>query len=354
MKGFISHIAKFMEGAKLVPASGNVVIALSGGRDSMGLLHVAVELKNRGLLNNVRAFHVNHGTRPENAGEEKLVFEYCKKLGVPLLIFHPDLNSKANNFEHRARLKRYELFLKNLKVGEVLYTAHHIDDSFEWSLLKQFKSGSVDAHLGIPVKNGRVYRPFNCVTKRQIKEYVKLSKVPFAHDSSNESLRFERNFIRKTIIPKIAERFPGYLKHYVHRSNELALKREQSAFSKPIEFKIHQDKFGILILHPNGETDFKSAKEQIIWAIRKLSNKNRGTLQLQVDKIISAASKGKKGPLLFSGNVHGFISKGALYFINNEGLERMLGNNKKITPKDGKEFGPKVREYLGTSGHLPN
>ena len=60
-----------MEKAKLVPSSGNVVVALSGGKDSMGLLHVAFRLKEQGLIKRVRAFHVNHGTRSENEKEEE-------------------------------------------------------------------------------------------------------------------------------------------------------------------------------------------------------------------------------------------------------------------------------------------
>jgi len=322
MKGFTTYIYKFMEKAQLLPGSGKVALALSGGRDSMALLHVLVELRNRGPIKGLRAFHVNHGTRPENAQEEALVREYCLKQGVSLEVFHPALDSTVSNFEHFARAKRYELFFNSLQVGEVLFTAHHIDDSFEWSLLKQFKSSSPQAGLGIPVKNGRIRRPFNCVTKTQIANYVRLNKIPFIYDSSNDSIRFERNFIREKIIPQIAQRFPGYLKHFAYRSNQLALKWGVSSMVETkIKFHVLRDSHGILIAHPEGGNDFRGAQEQITKAITSLSEKKRGTLSTQVEKIIQAAKNGKKGPLLFSGNVFGFINHDSLYFMTKKSLD---------------------------------
>lgn len=316
-----------MKKAQLVPDSGKVVVALSGGRDSMALLHVISKLKEQGLLKNIRVFHVNHGTRSENTKEEELVINYCLKLGVSLQVFHPNLDAKTSNFEHHAREKRYELFFNNLHKGEVLLTAHHIDDSFEWSLLRQFKSGSPNAALGIPVKNGRVCRPFNCVTKNQVANYVKTNSIPFIQDSSNKSIRFERNFIREKIIPQISQRFPGHLKHYVHRSNQLAQDwGVSSLLENKIQFFLLRDAHGILISHPRGDNDFRGAEEQIIWAITALSDKGRGTLGTQVEKIIAAARNGKKGPLLFSGNVLGHITHGALYFST----KGMLGNFEKL------------------------
>jgi len=327
MKGFQNYILKFMEKARLVPKSGNVVVALSGGRDSMGLLHVASQFKKQGVLKNVRAFHVNHGTRPENDKEQDLVVKFCKSLEIPLQIFHPFLNPNTSNFEHFAREKRHELFFNNLENDEVLFMGHHIDDSFEWSLLRQFKSGSERAGLGIPVKNGPIRRPFNCVTREQIAAYVKLNSIPFIHDSSNQSLRFERNFIREKIVPQIAKRFPNYLKHFVYRSNQLALDFEVSALlNKKNEFRFLKDEQGILILHAKGLNDFRGAESLIIRAITSLSEKKRGTLNTQVEKIIEAAKNGKKGPLIFSGNVLGFINQGHLYFT----AKKTLDNFKKL------------------------
>ena len=335
-----------MEKAQLLPGSGKVALALSGGRDSMALLHVLVELRNRGPIKGLRAFHVNHGTRPENAQEEALVREYCLKQGVSLEVFHPALDSTVSNFEHFARAKRYELFFNSLQVGEVLFTAHHIDDSFEWSLLKQFKSSSPQAGLGIPVKNGRIRRPFNCVTKKQIASFVEVHNVPFAHDSSNYSIRFERNYLREKVIPGIAQRFPNYLKHYVHRSNRLAHKWGISSLvDSNIKFQLQRDHLGILISHPAGGNDFRGAQERIIEAITLLSEKKRGTLNTQVEKIIQAARNGKKGPLLFSGNVFGFINHDSLYFM----AQKSLKDFKKLDEKLLSSLKNKELEFRPTS-----
>ncbi len=99
-----------MQKARLLPESGKVVVALSGGRDSMALLHVVCVLKKQGLLKSVRAFHVNHGTRPENGEEEELVKKFCQKSGVSALVFHPFID-----------LTRGEAFVLVERFGIVLH-----------------------------------------------------------------------------------------------------------------------------------------------------------------------------------------------------------------------------------------
>ncbi len=316
MKIFINHVEKFIQRASLLGPSKKVVVAVSAGSDSMALLFVMKEILKNGGIKSLRAFHVNHGTRTENKAEQELVEKECSQGKIPLITFKLALNPKEANFEFIARSKRYKLFLENLQKDEVLFTAHHLDDSFEWSLLRQLKSGNQKAYLGIPVKNGPVRRPFLCLTKSQIKRFVTINKISFMEDPSNKQLRFERNFLREKAIPTLSGRFPNYLKHYAFRSNELALNMNLSVFGTSKGFKIKKDKFnGFLLISPNGN-DFTGAEESIRKIIYKLSHKKRGVLSSQIEKLILAAKANKRGPLIFSGGVHCFIAQNQLYFIS--------------------------------------
>jgi tRNA(Ile)-lysidine synthase len=322
MKIFINHIEKFIERAGLLYPSKKVVVAVSAGSDSMALLFVMGKLLEQGGISSLRAFHVNHGTRPENELEQKLVEKVCSQLNISLTTFRINLNPQSANFEFMAREKRYELFFAKLEKDEVLLTAHHLDDSFEWSLLRQMKSGNQKAFLGIPVKNGVIRRPFLCVSKSQIRKFVSKYQIPFMEDSSNKLIRFERNYLREKVIIHLTKRFSNHLKHYVFRSNELANRMNLSVFTRTCKkFEIKKDKFnGYLLISNSGDNDFNGAQEYIQKVIYLLSNKKRGTLSSQIEKLIKAASAQKKGPLVFSGGVLCFIGPNHLYFIAKESI----------------------------------
>lgn len=348
MKIFINHVENFIQRAALLYSSRKVVVAVSAGSDSMALLFVMGKLLGQGKISGLRAFHVNHGTRPENKLEQKLVQKECLELRVSLTTFRLNLDPKSANFEFIAREKRYELFFENLKKDEVLLTAHHLDDSFEWSLLRQLKSGNQRAFLGIPVKNGVIRRPFLCVSKSQIRKFVAKNQIPFMEDSSNKLLRFERNYLREKVIPQMSKRFPNHLKHYVFRSNELANRMNLSVFRKAkIKFEIQKDKLnGFLIISNSGKNDFVGAEEYIQKVIYLLSNKKRGTLSSQIEKLIRAANVQKKGPLVFSGGVLCFIGQNHLYFISQGSLPLYKEMDLKILDQ------LKNKEVLFTSKNL--
>ena len=165
-----------------------------------------------------------------------------------------------------------------------------------------------------------------CLTKKQIEALAQKIKLPYALDESNHNQRFERNFLRQSIIPELKSRWPGLLRHYVHRSNALAralnLARADSRIGRP-QWHEFQDHFGgVGLLHPQLQNDFSQAEEAILAAIHRISTAERGTLRLQIKKMIEAAAKGRQGPLSFSGGVMGYIQHGVLYFIHQKNLEK--------------------------------
>lgn len=334
---FIGHIERFMLKMDLFPKSGRGHVAVSAGSDSMALLYLLNNIfKKKGLT--LEVLHVNHGTRPENLTEEALIKKFCEAENLTLHIKRLEIDLSTSNFEKLARDKRKNFFLDSCKEGDVVYTGHHIDDSFEWSLMQKLKTSSKISSLGIPVWNQPFARPFMAVTKSQIGRLIKKENLSFLEDSSNLNERYERNYLRKNIIPAIAKKYPHYLKHYVARSNELAgeWKISRSPFTGNSHIKKRDQFGGIFLINSKFENNFQGKEQEILDCIKTLSKKNRGILNSQVQKLIVASSNGQKGPLSFSGGVKGFLFQGCLYFASDEVLEKwkdydlLMVNNLKL------------------------
>ncbi len=318
LKTLCRYVGEFMDDRNLWPKSKEAAVAVSGGADSILLLMVMARFVQDGRLKSLKAVHINHGTREANYEEEDLVAEFCYRIGVSLKIEILDLSHYKSNFEFIARKERYKVFKSHLNKGDSLFLGHHIDDSIEWSLLMQSKSGSLKPSLGIPVINGAYVRPFMCLSRAQIEGLCKDLDLPYVNDPTNLELRFERNFIRHEILPKLKKRFPGFIRHYVSRQNDLAYKLRAARLGKRkiVDFKIKADNFGGKILYREDyKNDFKGSKQDIIKIVKELSDAPRGVLQSQADKMIRAQFKGKQGPFIFSGGVFGYMGQGTLYFI---------------------------------------
>ncbi len=316
---YCNYIQNFMVEFNLFPVKdglsiGKAFIALSGGMDSMALLYILNRIRRDGHIDDLIPVHINHGIRVESDEEEVRIREICDNLGLTVMVHRLEMED-GSNFEARAREERLSIFKSYLGPRDILYTAHHIDDSFEWSLMSRFKSGNYKSSIGIPLYINQIVRPFLSLTKNQIKTFVEICDISYFEDKTNKDNRFERNYLRNVVIPKIKERFPGVLKHYVNQSNLLVSRLKLSRLQGHI-FKVRKEGPTILVQNVNNVPDFTGANELILNTIRTLSDSSRGVLGAQVDKIIRAAKRGKRGPLIFSGGVLGYPLYGEILFIN--------------------------------------
>ena len=201
---------------KTLFSSGDVVaVALSGGKDSVCLLHLLLSLREE-LNITVKAVHVDHSIRGKDSeNDAEFVKNYCEKLGVLVKVFKVDapLYSKQNNLslEQGARALRYGVFKSVLDSGfaNLIATAHHKNDNFESLLFNIFRGTGLKGAGGIPSKNGEIVRPLLSVTREEIDRYLQENNLPFTQDLTNFSGEFSRNYIRNEIVPKIVERFPN-------------------------------------------------------------------------------------------------------------------------------------------------
>ncbi len=252
--------------------SGEVIaVALSGGKDSVCLLHLLLE--NREKLNiAVKAVHVDHGIRGKaSESDAEFVKNYCEKLSVPLKIFKVDAPAySAENslsLEQGARELRYEIFNELLSDGfaDKIATAHHKDDNFESLLFNIFRGAGLKGASGIPKQNGKIIRPLLDATRDQIDNYIAQNNLPFVQDKTNLLSVYTRNYLRNEVIPKIVDRFPDAVNNGARFSS---ICREEDEFLSDLASKIIIEKENKLYIPLNQNSVL--VKRAIIIALSKL------------------------------------------------------------------------------------
>jgi tRNA(Ile)-lysidine synthase len=192
-----------------------IVLALSGGLDSVVLLQLTKELlaSSPDLNKNLIALHVNHDISQHSDSWQTFCEELCEGLGVPL---HTEkLNFEgSNNLEARAREARYAIFENFCTENDVVLSAHHKDDQAETILFRLFRGNGGKSLSGIPEKRplgkALLFRPLLQFNKKILEAYAKENELDWVKDESNSNLHFSRNYIRHEILPRVLERWPQF------------------------------------------------------------------------------------------------------------------------------------------------
>lgn len=198
-----NRIQHFIEEKHLFTIQDKVLVALSGGADSVALLRVLVELGY-----SCECAHCNFHLRGEESNrDETFVRELCQSLDIPLHVIHFDTKTYAKkkhlSIEMAARELRYEWFEKVRREihAEVIAVAHHRDDSVETFLLNLIRGTGINGLKGIPVRNGLIVRPLLHTSKTDILDYLSHLKQDYVTDSTNLQDEYMRNKIRLNLIP---------------------------------------------------------------------------------------------------------------------------------------------------------
>ena len=192
--------------------SAALVVALSGGLDSVVVLHVLADMpaaRARGL----RAVHVHHGLHPDADAWQRLCETICSALQVSLRSVNVDVpRDGGEGLEAAARHARRAVFAEELGVGEVLVLAHHRDDQAETFLMRALRGSGVDG-LGAmqpwrAFANGWLWRPLLGHPRSDLQAYAQAHGLRWIEDPSNADARFDRNFLRQRVLPLLRERWP--------------------------------------------------------------------------------------------------------------------------------------------------
>lgn len=189
-----------------------VAVGVSGGADSMALLHVLLELKDEFRMN-IIACHVNHGIRGETADrDEKFVVEACKRLGVDVRILRADVPGTAKKMhlgvEECGRRIRYDFF-NSVADDVIIATAHTLSDRSETLLLNIARGASVKGLCSIPAVRGNIVRPLIDCTRAEIEKYCSDNSIEFVTDETNFEDIYSRNRIRLNVIPELKKLNPS-------------------------------------------------------------------------------------------------------------------------------------------------
>ena len=196
------------------------VIALSGGADSASLAYLMAQRGQGG-----RAVHVNHGLAASGRLEQA-ARAVADRTSTPLVVLETEIPAGAS-FEGQARERRYRALIGSLQPGEILLTAHTLDDQAETVLMNLLRGAGPAGLAGIPPRTGHVARPMLQVSRAQTRELAGLGGLPYEDDPSNLDPGMRRNAIRLEVIPELAGRFNPRLVEALARSASFLQSDEQ-------------------------------------------------------------------------------------------------------------------------------
>ena len=198
--------------SELPGREARVLCAVSGGADSMCLLHL---LWSRGY--DVTAAHFEHGIRgTESLRDAEFVQSWCREHGIPVVVEHGDAPAYAEensmSLEEAARKLRYDFLFRTAEAigAEHILTAHNLDDNAETLLFNLTRGSGTLGLRGIPQSRGTILRPLLRVPRAEIEAYLEENHVPHVEDSTNQSDDYTRNLIRRRVMPLLREINPRF------------------------------------------------------------------------------------------------------------------------------------------------
>jgi tRNA(Ile)-lysidine synthase len=203
---------KFITDYDLINREDKILVALSGGPDSVLLLHLLKKFQKKFQLE-MAAFHLNHKIRGKEADkDEAFCKKLCDSLDVELFSASEDVPSFARHKkfskEEAGRILRYDYLTRIASENgfNKIATAHNCDDNAETILLNVIKGTGLNGLTGIPIKRGNIIRPMLALSKNEILNYLKRNKIKFRVDKTNLQNENERSFLRNKIIPLIKKK----------------------------------------------------------------------------------------------------------------------------------------------------
>ncbi len=225
----VDKIERYLEQNILVDSSHSILVAVSGGRDSIVLLDVLVKLRYT-----VEVAHCNFSLRgKESEAETVFVQKHCQNIGVKYHFkkFNTSVLSTETkeSIQVTARNIRYEWFyeLLNNENLDFVATGHHLDDQLETFLINLSRGTGIKGLSGIPCKNDKIIRPLLSCSRIEISAYAHLNNLKYCDDSSNSDNKYLRNKIRNKIVPLLVETTPSFLSNFETALGNLAMVDDQ-------------------------------------------------------------------------------------------------------------------------------
>lgn len=206
-------VDQFLDKKRLALPGQRLLVAVSGGADSVALLYLLAALAERRQLAGLLAVYVDHGLRPtEVAAEKQLVAEHCQQLALPFFCRQVEVKARGESLEAVARCQRYQALAQvaTAQQADAIAVAHTADDQAEELLLRLLRGSGRSGLSGMrSSRHGQVIRPLLETAKEELVTYLRRYHISWCEDSSNQDLRFVRNQIRLQLLPELSKYNPN-------------------------------------------------------------------------------------------------------------------------------------------------
>lgn len=312
----------------LIEDGDKLVLAVSGGPDSMSMLNILNELKNDKVINfEISVAHVNHMIREEAKEDEEYVKEYCSQKNIHFYSKSIDVQKLANNnkvgTEEAGRYARYEFFDEILKITESnkVVVAHNKNDKAETIIMNIMRGSGIIGLKGIEPKKGKYIRPLIECERFEIEDYCKKEKLNPKIDKTNFENVYTRNKIRNIVIPYVKKEFNPNIIETLNRLSELVVD-EENYIIKQVE-RIYKE---ILISENEKEIiiDLKSFNKQekviksriILYTITRLFGTSKEIAKVHIEDIIKLCKNNIGNKFLTPNkNIKILVRNHKIYFI---------------------------------------
>ena len=248
----------------MVEPGDGVLVGLSGGADSVGLLLVLWNLREMFQIS-LRALHVHHGLRGAEADRDATFSQtLCERLEVPFYEFRIDAAKEARDrkcsVEEAGRLARYRLYEETARAWEEeirrvhIATAHHADDNAETVLFNLFRGSGLTGLSGIAPVRGRIIRPLLWAQRSEIQTWLRQQGQDWVEDSTNQESEYSRNWLRNELLPAVEERLNAQAVRHIDQAGR-RIRQADSYLEEVAEEWLQKHA-------PDGRADAKALEEQ--------------------------------------------------------------------------------------------
>lgn len=312
-----SEVLKNIINNKLIENGDKLIVAVSGGPDSMCLLHLLNNLKSRfeekyDINYSLIVAHVNHMIRKESKLEKVYVENFCKSLNIPFYFLEKDVvklsKEEKMSEETYGRKIRYEFFDEILQKegAQKIVTAHNANDDVETILLNLFRGCGLKGLTGIEIKYKNIIRPLITVEKKDILEYNIYQNLNPCIDKTNFELICKRNKVRNVLIPELESEYNPNIIKSILRMKKILNEDEEflniytlNVFNKCIIEYNKCIKFNYkIILSEHISIQNRVIREIINYKIHNLD----GLTNIHINDILELLKNGQKGKKYIMGN----------------------------------------------------
>ena len=321
-------VLKTIQRYNMLQDGDKVVIGVSGGPDSMTLLNILNNLKEK-LNINIYVAHINHMIRKEADEETEYVKDFCAKINVEFFAKKVKVEEEAKKqkigTEEAGRNIRYEFFEEVAKkVGaNKIATAHNSNDNAETVLMNIIRGTSVSGLKGIDkVRDGKFIRPIIECSRDEIEEYCKEQNLNPKYDKTNDENIYTRNKIRNMLIPFLKKEFNPNIIDGINRLSQIATEEEQF-INKTVEKEYERLKIGadnreenqvILDLKEFNKLDYVIKAKLILYTISKVYGSTNGIEKIHIDDIVKLCSNNIGNKYLTpKAGIKVYVRKGKIY-----------------------------------------